>query len=264
MICKAKHFYAKGYYTMKKILSLCLAIGVLCAAAAVFASCGDKPAPIEGTTTNDTQNTAETSSDATIPVTRTFSSPDIIDSLDYKFYAHLIRDNDNNITSVAVQEWKKADEVIVIPSEYVYDGKTYSVTMLGYYSTLVKNDPTGVKEVVVPASVKTISQKVFSNFTSLEKVTLSEGLETIENHAFWKCSSLSEIVIPSTVKSIGASAFANCTSLTSLVIPNSVTEIDALAFAGCTGLKTVTLPKAYESQINSIFSGIADVSFIFS
>ncbi len=249
---------------MKRIISLCLVIGVLCAVAAVFASCGDKPAPIDGTTTNNTENTTATSSDATLPITRTFSSPDIIDSLDYKFFAHLIRDNDDNITSVAVQEWKKSEETIVIPSEYIYDGKTYAVTMLGYYSTLVKNDATGVKEVVVPSSVKVISQKVFSNFSSLEKVTLSEGLETIENHAFWKCSKITEITIPSTVKSIGASAFANCTSLTTLVIPNSVTEIDALAFAGCTGLKTVTLPKAFESQIDSIFSGVADVSFIFS
>ncbi|MGM9663343.1 MAG: leucine-rich repeat domain-containing protein [Eubacteriales bacterium] len=249
---------------MKKIISLFLIICVLCATAAVFASCGGDPTP-SSASTSDTETTAGTTTESTtLPITRTFENKDIIDSLDYHFYARLLRDENDNITAVAVQEWKTDESTITIPSEYVYGGKKYPVTMVGFYATLVKNDATGVKEVVIPSSVKTISQKVFTNFVSLEKVTIAEGLETIEPHAFWKCTKLSDITLPSTLKSIGAYAFANCTSLTSIVIPASVTEIEPLAFSGCTGLKSVTLPASFQSQVDSIFKNCEGIVFNFS
>lgn len=255
---------------MKKIISLLLIIGVLCASAASFYSCGDEPVPVTvSTTTSATTTSASTTettetTTTTLPITMTFEIPDIVDSLDYKFYARMLKDDNGGITGVAAYMWKNAEETIDIPAEYVYDGKTYPVTMVGFYSTLVKNDPTSVKTVVIPSSVTTISQKVFSNFPNLEKVTLSEGLKTIEAHSFWRCTSLSDITLPSTLEEIGAYAFANCSSLTSITIPASVSKIEACAFSGCAGLKSVTIPSAFKDKVASIFQNCGDITFNFS
>ena len=256
---------------MKKIISLCLIIGALCASAAVLSSCGKEQVPgtVSTTTSASTYSTTETtetteSTTNTLPITMTFENTDIVDSLEYKFYARLLKDENGSITGVAVQEWKNAEATLDIPAEYVYSGKKYPVTMVGFYATLVKNDASGVKEVIIPSSARIVSQKVFTNFPNLEKVTIAEGLETIEAHAFWKCSKLSDITLPSTLKSIGAYSFANCSSLVSITIPAGVTEIEPCAFSGCTGLKSVTIPAAFKDQVDSIFKNCGDITFNFS
>ena len=68
---------------------------------------------------------------------------------------------------------------------------------------------TGIKEITIPKSVKSIGKYAFSGYRddgnhnrTLEKVVLQEGLETIGEECFCD-TGLKEINIPSTVKSIG-------------------------------------------------------------
>ncbi len=128
---------------------------------------------------------------------------------------------------------------------------------------------TGITEIVIPASVKTLDQAAFYTCESLSKITLNEGLESIGIDAFYR-SGLTEIVIPASVQSIGVNAFRDSTKLSkvvfnyglksigndafrntgisSLTIPASVKNIGNGTFAACKNLKSVSFAEAAEGQ----------------
>ena len=127
---------------------------------------------------------------------------------------------------------------IVIPSEVVYNNKTYTVIAIG--EGAFYND-TKVRAVTIPNSVTTIESEAFSGCTSLTSVTIPNSVTTIESEAFNGCTSLTSVTIPNSVTIIGSKAFNGCTSLTSVTIPNSVTTIEDHAFSRCSGLSSLTI-----------------------
>lgn len=114
----------------------------------------------------------------------------------------------------------------------------------------------------IPASVKTIGLKAFSNCKSLDtvfcneglteigvnvfgassikKVVLNNGLETIAEQAFCDCKSLESIELPSSLKSIKMNAFS-CSGLKKIVIPENVTNLGEGIFNACQNLETVEI-----------------------
>lgn len=240
---------------MKKILIL---FALILAVTALLISCGEDPAESSSYTTD----TSVTFASSTTPVVDT----DIIPMADEGglFSAHLLRDEKNEITGVAVLEWKSKVDSITVPSSFEYNDRSYPVTKFGYGIRLLSSDPKQVESILIPSSVKTVSTRVCMMLINLKTVTLSEGLENIEEMAFWHCTSLTGLTLPSTLKSIGSEAFADCFALTELTIPAGVTEIGDGAFAGCTGLKTVTIPAAFRDRVGDIFRNCGDITFNFS
>ncbi len=118
---------------------------------------------------------------------------------------------------------------VVIPASFTYDGKEFSVTIIG--------------------------ESAFRNCRGLTSVTIPNSVTSIGGCAFYKCSGLTSITIPSSVTSIDYEAFRGCSSLTSVTIPNSVTSIGYSAFAECTGLTSVTIPNSVTSISNYAFYG---------
>lgn len=82
----------------------------------------------------------------------------------------------------------KGDGFIVDSVSYIIDGKE-------------------IEAIVIPNTVKTISEKAFMYCKSLKSVTILKGVETIGDEAFYGCDKLTHMILPESVKSVGYIAF---------------------------------------------------------
>jgi len=83
-------------------------------------------------------------------------------------------------------------------------------------------------------------------------VILPTSLKTISNSAFENCSNLTNVQFVD-VTTIGARAFMNCSGIQELTIPDNITTIDVNAFIGC-GLKTLTVGSGLASVLDTRFT----------
>ncbi len=143
---------------------------------------------------------------------------------------------------------------------------------------------TALKEIVIPASVKSIAQYAFLRCTSLEQLNLPNGLEQIGWGAFEGCSSLDNVGIPASVTLMDYGVFGNCdldsitvdpdnknyysvdnclidTRKNELIqgcynskIPDTVTAIGWNAFAGCKRLTSIVIPESVKNMGPQVFA----------
>ena len=123
-----------------------------------------------------------------------------------------------------------------------------------------------IQEVILPDSLKSISDNAFYGCKKLSKV-VAPGVEMVGRSAFYNCSKLTDFN-PSHLKIIEASAFYNCssyspatlenvtyigdyafykTAITNIVIPEGITEIKGYTFYGCNQLTNVILPEGLQT-----------------
>ena len=100
----------------------------------------------------------------------------------------------------------------------------------------------GLKEVIVPGTVKIIQKNAFSYNTEIEKVTIEDGVLSIGESAFEECSSLKEVIIPDSVIAIGTRAFRSCKNIEKVQLSNNITSIEFQTFLSCTNLTTINMP----------------------
>ena len=146
---------------------------------------------------------------------------------------------------------------VTIPEKVTYNGKTYSVTIIGDFAFYRCS---GLTSVTIPNSVTTIGDDAFGSCSGLTSVTIPNSVTSIVDYAFYGCSGLTSITIPNSVTSIGVRSFSFCSSLTSITIPNSVTSIGNYAFDGCSSLTSVTIPNSVTSIGRSVFDGCSITS----
>jgi hypothetical protein len=139
---------------------------------------------------------------------------------------------------------------VVIPSSVTYDGKTYTVTVIGEEAF---EDCVNLTSVSIPESVTEIEDSAFNCCYNLTSPTLPKALRTIGRAAFFKCFCITSLTIPNSVTEIGGAAFVAC-NFTSVMIPNLVTKIDHSTFLSCTRLISVTIPNSVTEIEDSAFS----------
>lgn len=84
--------------------------------------------------------------------------------------------------------------------------------------------------------------------TGFTEVVLPETLKELSEMAFEECEKLDEFTFPACLNEIPEYFFLNAKApLTNLVIPNNYISIGANAFSGCTGLKSIAFPNQLES-----------------
>lgn len=119
------------------------------------------------------------------------------------------------------------------------------VTVIGDGKSAVSGRDTPIREIEIPESVISISDKAFEGQRNLQNVefAVNSKLKLIGGDAF-SGTSLKNIIIPKGVTAIGRSAFSCCLILECIVIPKGVTEIGWFTFSHCDCLKSVTIPNS--------------------
>ena len=215
-----------------------------------------------------------------------------------RLYFSILSDN-----SVAVVNGGQCDQDrltgdMIIPSNVMYDGISYSVTSIGDIAFFAC---TGLTSLIIPNSVTSIEFGAFQHCSGLTSLTIPNSVISIGDYVFTSCTGLTSFVvesgnpvydsrdncnaiirtadntliygcqttvIPNSVTSIGNGAFYECPGLTSLTIPNSVTFIGNSAFIGCSGLTTIIVETGnpvYDSRNNcNAIIRTADNTLIFS
>ena len=120
----------------------------------------------------------------------------------------------------------------------------------------------GLKEVIVPGTVRVIQKNAFSYNTEIEKLTIENGVLSIGENAFANCSSLKEVVMPDSVIEVEREAFRNCTNLTTVQLSNNLTTLNNLVFGSCTNLTTINIPSNLTNIANNAFYGCTKLNNI--
>ena len=181
---------------------------------------------------------------------------------------------------------------VTIPSEVSYDGKTYSVTMIGRYAFNKCDELTGVD---IPNTVTEIGSNAFSYCTGLTEIQLPESLQTLDSSVFSYCTGLTSLFIPANVTDISYYLLYRASNITSIVvdprnrkydsrdncnaiintsrrfliagcnnstIPEGVIRIDDVAFAYCDKITEVNFPSTLVAVGFDAFQGCTGLTRI--
>ena len=139
---------------------------------------------------------------------------------------------------------------------------------------------TGLKEVVLPDSVKEVGNYAFYNCVHLKTFKGGSGLEKLGANALGDCISLTDITLNEGLTSIGEGCFSSCTALKDIVIPTTVETLEpyvlaataleeyrvpsgiksirSYAFAGCKSLGNIYIPESVTTLERDVFNEMKD------
>lgn len=193
----------------------------------------------------------------------------------------IIYDKDNRYVSIINKRNIINHHPLEILYRFFYKSTLFvreTVRIIGNYSFLL----TGLRSVVIPASVYEIANSAFSCCYNLQSILFKgkSSLKTIGKSAFNECK-LKSIIFPSSLETIGKYSFKRCqqlcsisftkdsklkkignsafifTLIASIDFPSSVEEIGDSAFGHCYFLKSIKFSE--ESKLRKI----GDSAFIF-
>ena len=191
-------------------------------------------------------------------------------------YYNILSETDRTVEVTYGDAYGNYSGDIVIPQSVIIDGKTYTVTTIGYNAF---RSCSSLTSVFIPASCTSIRSNPFHGCKSLEEIVVDEdnpnysasdgalynkdkttliswpaaegdidilpSVTTIGYEAFIYCFALTSVSMPEVI-TIDNSAFYGCRALTSVSMP-SVTTIGYLAFSGCSSLASVFIPASCTS-----------------
>ena len=127
------------------------------------------------------------------------------------------------------------------------------VTSIGNYAF----EGSGLKSVVIPASVTSIEAGAFSDCDSMTSVVISASVTSIGDYAF-KGTGLTNVVIPASVTDFGDYIFEDCDELQYVTFSNGITKVQVKEggvgkwFSECKKLKKLIIPKSLENMDSRI------------
>ena len=211
--------------------------------------------------------------------------------VDAEDVAFLTFSYDDSTSTACVIGCENAVESVEIPSEVVYNEKTYTVTQIDGFAF----GESEVTSIVIPDTVTSIGMYAFG--FALTDLTIGSGVKTVGEGAFDYCEGLGNVNYTGTIKdwveiefdmysmtpnpfaytgnfkikgeivtsitaedlegvtSIGGHVFQGCSGLKEITIPASVTYIGLSAFYGCTGLTNVNYTGTLKDWVKIEFRG---------
>ena len=117
---------------------------------------------------------------------------------------------------------------------------------------------TGIENITIPKSVKTIKKNAFTQNLQLKTVTFAADsqLETIEEKAFKNCPEITQIVLPDSLKITERKVFEGCEKMATISIGTNLEQLGSQIFSKCESLTTITI-----KDNNNKFSTINNVIF---
>ena len=131
----------------------------------------------------------------------------------------------------------------------VNDGVFIIKESIEYIDNLSSCTTNGIKKIVIPDTVNSLSANAFSNFLDLEEVVLGSGITELSSCCFKDSPNLKTINIDNITR-INDQAFWN-TSLETLTLSSKVEYVGSYAFRECLQLTEVTIDA--NNFYNSIF-----------
>ena len=138
----------------------------------------------------------------------------------------------------------------------------------------------GLKEIILPKTIKSIGSKAFYNSENLEKIEMS-GVTSVGSASFQGCDSLAQIedgvsyvndwavffdnniatpVLRENTIGIGGGAFSRCDKLEEIILPNSVKYICQEAFLGCENAVKLHIGNNVKEIETGAFGGLKSLS----
>lgn len=141
------------------------------------------------------------------------------------FAQEVPKDLDYRITDneVIIRRYEGTARTLIIPDTI----EGLPVTTIGRFSFYMNRY---LESIIIPDSVKRISDNAFTECRALTTVVLGNGVTVIEESAFARARNLTNINIPDSVTTIGNAAFVN-SGIININIPAGVTEIGFEALA---------------------------------
>ncbi len=116
----------------------------------------------------------------------------------------------------------KFQGVVSVPETVSYKGKDYRIVRIGVKAFCAGDK---IESVILPSSVKTISEFAFEGCTSLKSIVFPGSQVKIGEGAFWNCTNIEEITFGSDWTEIDFDHFKWSTALKNIEIPAKVRKI---------------------------------------
>ena len=179
-------------------------------------------------------------------------------------YAMLIDYDKETIVNFEVPETVNGYTVNKMQVDFRGNEKLERVVLPDYVKSISNNmfeECTSLKYVYIPGSVTSIGELAFHRCYDLETVVLNEGLKTTGWGVFAQCYSLSSITLPESMVTIGAQLFDTCTSLTHVNIPKNVKTIDRAVFRK-SSIEFVDFPETIRVIEESMFEDCGSLNAV--
>ena len=112
----------------------------------------------------------------------------------------------------------------------------------------------GLRNLILPDSVRWIDEQAFYHCAELETVTLPVGLREIGKEAFFRCDKLTEVTFPSGLRTIGDYAFSQCSQLRTATFSEGLQTVGERAFEQCGELQAAVFGEGLQTIGDYAFS----------
>ncbi len=141
-----------------------------------------------------------------------------------------------------------AEEIILDIPEYINSKKVVSIYDTAFCGC------NKLKKIIIPGTIKKITERSIQGCISLKEIILSEGIEEIGAYTFWGNTNIEKINFPKTLKKISKRAFPTCEKFVYLRLNEGLEEIEKSNFKFL-NLNYLYIPSTLKKVGENVFYG---------